>query len=140
MGSSVHGNWVQSLFVYVNWVHSALGLLVHGNWVRLGSMHGHKLGAKSVPLHRWGAQYFVYWFFAVSVLGGLYWAILGAVGSACSARCWPFSLAVVTANHVSEALGSIGSMKEWVAVSKVEFDGHPELLKTQDVKAQWNAR
>jgi len=33
-------------------------------------------------------------------------------------------------------IGIIWSAKEWVAVSAVKLDGHPDLLKTQDAKAQ----
>lgn len=34
----------------------------------------------------------------------------------------------------------MGFVKEWVAVSKVKLDGHPKLLKTQDIRAQRNAQ
>jgi len=41
---------------------------------------------------------------------------------------------------VPAALGLLWSAKEWLAVSKVKLDGHPELLAKQDSKAQRNAQ
>jgi len=38
------------------------------------------------------------------------------------------------------ALGLLWSAKEWVEVSRVKLDGHPELLAKQDSKAQRNAQ
>jgi len=37
-------------------------------------------------------------------------------------------------------LGILWSAKEWISVSKVKLDGHPELLAKQDSKAQRNAQ
>jgi len=41
---------------------------------------------------------------------------------------------------VPSILGIIWSAKEWIAVSQVKIDGHPELLKTQDAKAATQAK
>merc|ERR550514_678114 len=41
---------------------------------------------------------------------------------------------------IPAVLGMIWSAKEWVAVSMVKINGHPELLKTQDSKAVSQAK